>query len=136
MSTITQRIPKQTKREESIAYEIATYRDLNSCQKCRRNCGPIARDHRKNRSQGGRTVASNLQCLGLGCHTWKSEHPEDAIAEGWAVPGWADPALWPARRYIRSGYGTLSAVWVLYDDLGRFDRITDQEAAALMTGVD
>lgn len=135
MSTIAQRTPKMSKREEEIAYEIVTLRDYNTCQKCKRNCGPVARDHRQNR-QGNNTVVSNLQCLGLGCHTWKTEHPADAIDEGWAVPRWADPLVWPARRYVPSGVGTLTPVWVLYDNQGGWQRITDDDAARRMAGDD
>lgn len=135
MSTITQRLPKQTKREEEIAYEIVTLRDKNVCQKCKRNCGPIARDHRQNR-QGNNTVPSNLQCLGLECHLWKTEHPADAIAEGWAVPRWADPLVWPARRWVPTGMGTVAAAWVVYDNAGGWHRISDDDAARRMTGID
>lgn len=140
MSTITQRAPKQTRREEEIAYEIVTLRDKNVCQRCRRHCGPPTRDHRKNRSQGGRTVPSNLQILGgsgtTGCHGWATAHPAEAIAEGWAVPGWADPLVWPARRYISSGHGTLTPIWVIYDDRGGWKRISDEDAARRMAGED
>lgn len=134
MRLISQRVPKPTAREEHIAYELATLRDRDTCQRCRRNCGPIARDHRKNRSQGGRTAASNLQCLGLGCHDWKTRHPKAAIAEGWAVPGSQDPLIWPARRYVSAGIAQVTAIWVLYDDQGGWKRISDSEAALRMQG--
>ncbi|WP_353809100.1 HNH endonuclease [Agromyces sp. SYSU T00194] len=130
---ITPKAAPTTALEESIAYEWVTLRDCNICQRCRRNCGPIARDHRKNRSQGGSTTPANLQLLGLGCHQWKTEHPREAVAAGWAVPGWADPAEWPAARWVRTERGTHALVWVLYlngpDVQGRlWVRITDTEA--------
>ncbi len=121
--------------EEADAYEVATNRDANTCQRCRRNCGPIARDHRKNRGQeGGWTIPSNLQCLGLGCHIWKTEHPEQAVADGWAVPGYrmAVPREWPAARWVRTERGTLRRAWVLYDDEGGWQEITETEARERM----
>lgn len=122
--------PKRAKRsraDERDAYELVTIRDRGVCQRCRRDCGPIARDHRQNR-QGGNTVVSNLQCLGLLCHTWKTEHPADALADGWAVPRWADPAEWPARRYTRTQFGSLRPSWVLYGDDGSITEISETDA--------
>lgn len=127
----------QTSAAERDAYEIVTLRDADTCQRCRRNCGPIARDHRKNRSQGGRTVPSNLQCLGLGCHEWKTNNPALAVAEGWAVPGYAraDWREWPARRWVKTTRGTLRLVWVLYDDEGDGLEISDKEARERMVSM-
>ena len=90
---ITPKTEQPTPRERAEAYELATLRDHDMCQRCRRpSCQPTARDHRKNRSQGGLTVVENLQLLGLPCHEWKTEHPAEANEEGWGVPGWAEPA--------------------------------------------
>ena len=129
--------PVPTAAQERDAYELVTLRDGNTCQRCRRDCGPVARDHRKNRSQGGMTVLSNLQLLGLGCHTFKTEHPAEAIAEGFGVPGWptADPAEWPARRWVRTPYGTYRSAWVLYADDGSVTEITEEEARERMTAM-
>ena len=125
---------KPTAAEEREAYAIATARDEGTCQRCLRDCGPIARDHRQNR-QPGNTVASNLCLLGLGCHTWKTEHPADALDQGWAVPRWADPARWPARRWFRSDFTfTFREGWALYDDAGNVTEITDRQALELMEG--
>lgn len=131
---IGQKVAKPTSAQEADAYELATLRDSNTCQRCRRNCGPIARDHRKNRGQGGWTIPSNLQCLGLGCHTWKTEHPEDAVVEGWAVPGFpmAVPREWPARRWLATEHGMLRLAWVLYDDAGLWEEIDEAEALERM----
>lgn len=130
---------KPTRAEETNAYELATLRDLNTCQRCRRDCGPIARDHRQNR-QAGNTTLQNLQCLGLACHLWKTEHPKAAVTEGWAVPRYADPAEWPARRWMPSGVaGTLRLVWVLYGaytDDQLVTVITDEEAMRRMGRTD
>lgn len=106
--------PKPTRAEEQSAYELATLRDHDVCQRCLQDCGPIARDHRQNRSQGGLTVVENLQCLGLACHDWKTAHGRMAASEGWGVPGWADPAEYPARRWVQTHGGALRLAWVLY----------------------
>lgn len=124
--------PVPTSAQERDAYELVTLRDGNTCQRCRRDCGPVARDHRKNRSQGGLTVLSNLHLLGLGCHTWKTEHPKDAVDEGWAVPAYGDPAEWPARRYFRSAYGMVRLSWVIYGDDGSVREISEQDARERM----
>lgn len=132
--------PKPTAREEREAYEIATLRDLDTCQRCRRNCGQgfTSRDHRKGRGVGGLTLASNLQVLGgtgtLGCHGWKTENPAAAIEEGWAVPGYAKPAEWPARRWFHTMAGILALGWCLYSDDGQITRITEEEARQRMEG--
>lgn len=135
---ISPKAVKPTTAEEADAYEIATNRDADTCQRCLRHCGPVARDHRKNRGQeGGWTVASNLQCLGLGCHTWKTEHPEQAVTDGWAVPGYrmAVPREWPAARWVRTERGTLRKGWVLYDDAGGWVEITETEARERMVSM-
>ena len=47
------------------------------------------------------------QALCRGCHIWRTQNPSAAVLEGFACPGWADPAFWPAwREDVRS--------WVLY----------------------
>lgn len=131
--------PKPTEADNRRAYDTATLRDGGVrvdkrveggiCQRCLRDCGPIARDHRQNRDAFN-TVPSNLQCLGLGCHLWKTEHPEDAIGEGWAVPKNTplSPAEWPARRWLKTGLGTVRLAWVLYDDAGGWVEIDNREA--------
>jgi hypothetical protein len=127
------KVEKQTAAEEKRAYEIATRRDRAVCQRCRRVGRVAQRDHRRNRSQGGLTTAANLQLLCVECHAWKGANPREAVAEGWAVPGWADPLVWPARRWVDAGLGILKRVWVLYDDRGGWAQITDEEAARRMT---
>jgi hypothetical protein len=95
----------------------------------------VERDHRQNR-QPGNTVVSNLQLLGgafgCRCHQFKSEHPSLALLEGFAVPRWARPELWPAWRHDVGG-------WVLYFDApdpdGRWwEPITEATAHLLMNG--
>jgi hypothetical protein len=132
------KVPKPTAADERDAYELATLRDNDTCQRCRRNCGPSNRDHRVNRSQGGRTVVSNLQILGgtgtTGCHGWATAHPEDAQAEGWSAPSYAEPSEWPARRWLPGQVGLLRRAWVLYSDDGEVTEITEEDAMHRMYG--
>lgn len=118
--------------EEAAAYRIATHRDNDMCQRCLRYCGPSARDHRKNRSQGGLTTVANLQILGEGCHRWKTENPKAALETGWAVPGYARPEDWPARRWIKTAAWAYNECWVLYDNEGGIHQITEAEAMERM----
>lgn len=126
---------RPSKADERDAYELVTLRDSDTCQRCRRAQG-TNRDHRKNRSQGGWTVASNLQLLcgtgTTGCHGWATQHPADAVTDGWAVPGWADPAEWPARRWMRTDHGMVRPAWVLYGDDGSVTEIPEHLAHELM----
>lgn len=134
--------PRQSRTEERDAYDVVTLRDKGTCQRCRRPGRLVERDHRQNRD-GRNTVPSNLQLLcgplspGGGCHLWKTEHPREAVAEGWAVPRHTllTPAEWPARRWLSTETGTLSLRWVLYDDVGGWEPISDVEAARIMEGV-
>ena len=135
--------PKPSKADEADSYELVTLRDGGVCVKCLRGhtVYGVNRDHRKNRSAGGLTVLSNLQLLcgtgTTGCHGWVTEHPTDAVAEGWAVPGWptADPRLWPARRWVRAPHGTRRLAWVTYGDDGGVTEITEEEARERMVSM-
>lgn len=122
------KMPKLTAAEERLAYALATERDNGRCVRCGL-AGPVERDHRQNRDAWN-TVASNLQCLGgafgCECHRWKTEHPAEAVRDGFAVPRWARPELWPAWR--------IDVGWVLYDDEGGWKRITESTAHLLMDG--
>lgn len=127
--------PKQSKLtavEERAAYAAATERDVDTCQRCRRDCGPTARDHRQNRRPGN-TIPENLQVLGLRCHIWKTEHPMDAVAEGWSVPAWGDPRGWPARRWVPTALGFSHLSWVLYVGKG-WEVISEARALQIMEG--
>ena len=132
---IRPKIAKQSKTDDQKAYDVATLRDNDTCQRCLRDCGPTARDHRRNRSQGGLTTVANLQIMGLRCHIFVTEHPAEAIAEGWAVPGFADPLVWPARRWFTGDYGIRTLGWVLLDDAGHVLEITEDEALRRMEGM-
>lgn len=129
---IVPKIRKPSAADERDAYELVTLRDSDTCQRCRHAQG-VNRDHRKNRSQGGLSVVSNLQLLcgsgTTGCHGWVTTNPADALAEGWSVPGWATPSEWPARRWLRTRYGTVRLSWVLYGDAGEVTEISEIEAS-------
>jgi hypothetical protein len=129
--TITPKRVKLTPAEERRAYELAKARDNFTCVKCLRG-GPVQMDHRQNR-QPGNTVVENLQALCMTCHKAKTEHPKDSLTEGWAVPSWADPAVWPARRWFRGELGTVTLGWVLYSPDGFWREITAEEAERRMT---
>ncbi|WP_104084222.1 HNH endonuclease [Cryobacterium sp. Y11] len=124
---ILPKVAKPSKADETTAYELATLRDNATCQMCKRP-GEIQRDHRQNRQQGN-TVTSNLVCLCLDCHLYKTEHPEWAYRTGWGVPRWADPAKWPIPRRV-------GGVWqdVLLDDAGGWAFITEARAKAARNG--
>jgi len=122
------RAHKLTPAQEKHAYNLATERDQGRCVRCGAR-GDVERDHRQNRTAFN-TVVANLQCLGgpfnCGCHLWKTENPSAAILEGFAVPRWAHPELWPAWRH---GVG-----WVIYDDAGGWQPINESTADLLMKG--
>ena len=130
---IGQKLAVPTAREEREAYQIATQRDHDTCQRCLRNCGQgtTSRHHRKGRGVGGRTDVVNLVVLGgtgtTGCHGWVTANPVLAVAEGWAVPGWADPAQWPAARWLPTAHGTVRAGWVLFTTDGLWAEIGGDE---------
>jgi hypothetical protein len=109
---IGQRAQKLTPRQEKDAYRIATERDRGQCQRCGR-FGPVERDHRQGRDAYN-TVPSNLQCVCHTCHQWITEHPREAMEQGFTVSRWADPASTPAWRF---GVG-----WVIYDNDGGWTR--------------
>lgn len=126
--------PKQTPADERRARAAVKERDQGLCVRCGRPGNNW--DHRKNRSQGGRWEATNGQTLcgsgTTGCHGWRTQNPAPALLEGFAVPSWERPELWPAWRFdVQS--------WVLYfdapDEDGRWWReITQATADLLMSG--
>lgn len=134
------KIAAPNRADERDAYELVTLRDNDTCQRCRRDCGwgITSRHHRKNRSVGGRTEVVNLTVLGgtgtTGCHGFVTQNPAAALEEGWTVPGWADPATYPGRRWVPTVRNTLILAWVTYDNAGNFNEISDDEAARRMRG--
>ncbi|MGN8024716.1 HNH endonuclease [Microbacterium sp. 22242] len=87
--------PQPSPADERRAYEAMTVRDRNLCVRC--GAYGVQRDHRQNR-QSGNTVVSNLQGLCPACHQWKTENPAKAFRDGFSVPRWARPEVWPAWR--------------------------------------
>lgn len=107
---IGQRRLKLTARQEREAYDIVTYRDRGRCQRCGHyDPTGMQRDHRQGRDAYN-TIPANLHLLGgpgaCDCHRWVTEHPREAMEQGFTVSRWADPATVPAYRF---GVG-----WVLY----------------------
>jgi hypothetical protein len=131
------KVAAPTAAEERRAYAVVTERDGELCQKCLRARGDN-RDHRLNRSQGGRTEPSNLQLLcgsgTTGCHGLVTHDLAEALRDGWRVPSWGDPREWPARRWLRTEHATLRAAWVLYDDEGGWREVSAAEARRRMGG--
>lgn len=124
--------PKQTKADERRARAALKERDQGTCVRCG---GPGTNwDHRKNRSQGGRWAASNGQTLcgsgTTGCHGFVTQNPINAVFEGFAVPGYAHPELWPAWR--------INVGWVIYfdapdDDGNWWQTISESTAEFIMS---
>ena len=87
-------------------------REDNWCARCGHSLANNAH-HRKNKSQGGQDVLSNLVLLcgsgTTGCHGWVTGHPLEAYANGLSVRSHDDPAAIPVLYR-----GTK----VLLDDLG------------------
>lgn len=127
------KVAQPTASEELRAYALVLERDEERCQRCWRGA-VVHRDHRQNRSQGGLTLASNLHLLCPECHEWKTDNGPDAWHDGWGVPGWARPAEYPARRWLRTQVGTLRQAWVLLDDDGNWQEISADEAHRRMEG--
>lgn len=55
--------------------------------------------HRLNRSQGGRWCPANLMHLCTRHHSWITEHPNAAAAQGWTIHSRRDPATVPVWLY-------------------------------------
>jgi hypothetical protein len=85
------------------------------CERCSQPLGDnLERHHRQRRQVGGDRLA-NLMALHSRCHTYITEHPEEAEANGWIVSthgpdGAPDPALVKVR---------IRGFWWTLDDDGR-----------------
>lgn len=101
--------------EDWAAANLILYGRANGCcEHCGRPLnGRAERHHRMRRRDGGDRL-SNLLLLLPECHSWVTEHPTEAKANGWIVEvGIADPADVPVRL------GLSGALWLLDDQGGR-----------------
>lgn len=83
------------------------------CERCNQPLdGNLERHHRIRRRDGGDRL-SNLLALHSRCHTYITEHPEEAKANGWIVSALSgiDPTEAPVRID--------GQLWVLRDDGGK-----------------
>lgn len=87
-------------KAEMAARRLVTERSRGVCEICQVR---PATDwhHRKNRSQGGEWAASNGLHLCSSDHRWVTEHPAAAVAHGWSVRSWMDPAEVPVTVTLR-----------------------------------
>lgn len=76
---------------ETLARRLVYARSGGRCEVCGINRG-CHWHHRKNRSQGGRWVASNGLHLCVYCHKKITEGPTAAYDHGWSVRSGFDPA--------------------------------------------
>lgn len=83
---------------EKRAREIVRGRSGDVCERCG-SARATNMHHRKNRSQGGQWLASNLLHLcgsgTTGCHGFIGGHPVVSYEQGWMVRRVADPAKSP-----------------------------------------
>lgn len=110
-------------KQEREARRIVTERSGGVCEMCQVR---PATDwhHRKNRSQGGSWSASNGLHLCSPDHRWVTEHPAAAVAHGWSVRSWMDPAEVPVTVTLRPGNDITPAVvarFLLDDEGGRVE---------------
>lgn len=111
------------KMNKQIA-QLALDRAKNYCEKC----GGVGRDdlalhHRKLKSRGGKDEVANLMVVHHKCHNMGTDsihaNPDVATRNGWMVPSWSDPAIYP----ITLPDGLI----VRFDNLGSWTRITDTD---------
>lgn len=98
--------------------EMASWFDVMkpTCEVCGTHPGS-ERHHRKNRSQGGLWVPSNIILACFHCHKFITEHPNRARGEGW---GSLYPAWEPAEVPIKLWY---SIEMLLLDDEGGYTKV-------------
>jgi hypothetical protein len=101
-------------QEDAAWWEEATLlllaRSGHRCERCGQPLnGNLERHHRIRRRDGGDRL-SNLLALHSRCHTYITEHPEEAKANGWIVSALSsiDPADAPVR--------IAGSLWYLRDD--------------------
>jgi len=75
--------------------QLVRERASHLCEKCGRENRRLTPHHRKLLSQGGYDGADNLASLCSQDHDWCHEHPVEAMAAGWIVPSYENPATYP-----------------------------------------
>lgn len=98
MSRIPAQIVKQLKARAAAEYDG----EVALCEICGKVRGNSSH-HRRNQSQGGRHILSNLMWLcgdgTTGCHGWVTENPAMAERNGWTIQGTqVQPWESPCRR--------------------------------------
>lgn len=99
---------------ETYANPLLMQRSGGRCEHCGRRPNPgqgFERHHRVRRRDGGDRLA-NLLLLLPSCHTYITEHPTEAKANGWIVEPTIDPETVPVR--YQGGH-----LWWLDDHGGR-----------------
>jgi hypothetical protein len=91
---------REAPQEDSAWWELAShFLAVRSGGYCERGCGRnlvgtavrAERHHRLRRREGGDRLANLLLLCSL-CHRHDTEHPAEALANGWSVPAETDPA--------------------------------------------
>jgi hypothetical protein len=94
------------------------------CEICGKH-GATNAHHRKNQSQGGQHVLSNLMLLcgsgTTGCHGWVTQSPRSADRLGWLVWSYENPAEKPVRMWAFR--------WALFGDDGSITLTTQNGVA-------
>ena len=121
--------PKREKQPKNIPAKnraVVEERSGGRCEGCGA-VGDLELHHRKYKSRGGTHDVHNLIALcGMGntsgCHG--VAHTK-GYGYGWAIPSWGRTGIWPAWRF---GDG-----WVVYDDNGGWQTITESTAELIMS---
>lgn len=104
------------KKDESACRTTVRERSDSRCERCP-VMPAVQMHHRKNRSQGGRWLVSNILHLCVDCHKYITEHPADAYDNGWSVKQHHDPFDIPVLY---------RGAWVYLDDLGNMKRVQEE----------
>ena len=78
-----------TKRQREQKQRVKMLRDIDAdqevCQRCRSDRASQAHEYLR-RSQGGSiTEIEGIALICFDCHRFITEHPRQAVAEGWAI---------------------------------------------------
>jgi hypothetical protein len=112
-------------QQDSTWWEWATQALLRRCgfrcERCGTDLGDeLERHHRQRRQVGGDRLA-NLMALHPRCHAYITEHPAEAMANGWIVTSHGPGGVAPDPREVPvrlPGLGG-TALWLLDDKGGK-----------------